>query len=71
MRQGLLIILAAIVYWQIKEVEQVLADETGRAPAGSAVQFDLLEHVSPVGWDNVTNYGEYEIRRDLVDVRGL
>ncbi|MEE8250767.1 MAG: Tn3 family transposase [Gemmatimonadales bacterium] len=67
----LLLILAAIVYWQIKEIEQVLADESGRAHANGADRFDLLEHVSPVSWDNVTLYGEYELRRELVDVRGL
>jgi hypothetical protein len=32
--------------------------------------FGLLAHVSPIQWENVTLYGSYDIRRDLVDVRG-
>ena len=35
------------------------------------VQSDLLKHMSLVGWDNVTLYGEYEIPRVLADIRGL
>ena len=35
------------------------------------VQSDLLKYMSLVGWDNVTLYGEYEIPRDLADIRGL
>ena len=65
----LLLILAAIIFWQIKEIEQILNDESGQNLTGDTVQYDLLEHVSPVGWDNITLYGEYELRRDLVDVR--
>ena len=63
----LTLILACIVYWQIKELERVLAssgDETD-------LDFDLLVHVSPVGWDNVTLYGEYDIRRELIELRSL
>jgi hypothetical protein len=60
----LTLILAAIVYWQIKEVEQVVAGADGEV----ALDFDMLAHVSPVQWDNITLYGAYNIRRELVVV---
>jgi TnpA family transposase len=41
----LTLILATIVYWQIKEVEQV----AGGADGEVALDFDMLTHVSPVG----------------------
>lgn len=34
-----------------------------------APDFELLAHVSPVQWDNVTLYGAYDVRPDLVRPR--
>ena len=61
----LTLILACIVYRQIREIERVVmkgGDESG-------LDFGLLRHVSPVQWDNVALYGAYGIRRELVGAR--
>ena len=55
-----------MVYWQIREIERVVAEADGDP---DAPDFALLEHVSPIQWDNVTLYGAYDVRRDLVDAR--
>ena len=34
-----------------------------------APDFGLLRHVSPVQWENVTLYGAYDVRPDLVRAR--
>lgn len=56
-------ILAAIIYWQIREIATVLRHweplEEGLDPA-------LLTHRSPIGWDNVILYGEYALDPGLV-----
>ena len=59
----LTLILASIIYWQIREIERVLADDDG------GLDLSLLAHISPIQWDNVALYGEYDIRRDLVAAR--
>ena len=56
----LTLILASVVYWQIREIERVVAEDDGDLDLG------LLAHVSPIQWDNVTLYGEYDIRQELV-----
>ena len=58
----LTLILACIVYWQIREIERAVTE----AGDGAGLDFDLLQHVSPVQWENVTLYGVYDIRRELV-----
>ena len=62
----LLIILAAIVYWQIREIERVLGD----SDPGEDVPVDLLDHISPISWENVVLYGEYKLRPELVAIGG-
>ena len=62
----LTLILASVVYWQIREIERVVADA---GDDSNAPDFGLLAHVSPVQWDNVTLYGAYDIRPELVRVR--
>lgn len=59
----LTLILAAIIYWQAKEMERVLAQD-GAEQAG--LDRALLEHISPITWDNVILYGEYVLDRNLV-----
>ena len=56
------IIVAAIVYFQIKEVERVLSEQD---PASEGVDTSMLEHISPVAWDNVVLYGHYHLNRKL------
>jgi hypothetical protein len=54
----LTLILACIVYWQAKEIGRVIAEYN---PETEGVDISLLEHVSPIEWDNVVLYGEYVI----------
>lgn len=35
-------------------------------PQAAKVDLELLEHVSPIGWENVILYGEYVLNRGLV-----
>jgi hypothetical protein len=35
-------------------------------PVANGVDLSLLEHVSPIGWDNVVLYGQYILDRKLV-----
>ena len=57
------LIMAAIIYWQILEIDAVLCHwdlaEDGINPA-------LLPHISPIGWDNIVLYGQYALDRSLV-----
>ena len=62
----LTLVLASVVYWQIREIERVVAESAGDP---DAPDFVLLAHVSPIQWDNVTLYGAYNVRRDLVEPR--
>ena len=59
----LLLILAAIIYWQIWEIDRVLSEAGSDA---DDLNFELLSHISPIGWDNVLLYGEYQLNRSLV-----
>ena len=59
----LLTILAAVVYWRIREIERVLGD----IDPEDDVPVDLLAHISPISWDNVVLYGEYKLRPELVE----
>ena len=56
-------ILAAIIYWQIREIDRVLSEAGSDA---DDLNFELLSHISPIGWDNVLLYGEYQLNRSLV-----
>ena len=59
----LLLILAVITYWQIREIDRVLSEAGSDA---DDLNFELLSHISPIGWDNVLLYGEYQLNRSLV-----
>jgi TnpA family transposase len=62
---GLTLILACIIYWQAKEIEGVVS-ECG--PEAEGIDISLLEHVSPIEWDNVLLYGQCVIDRSLIHV---
>ena len=65
----LLLILAAIIYWQIREIDRVLSEAGSDA---DDLNFELLSHISPIGWDNVLLYGEYQLNRSLsCEAKGL
>src|SRR5262244_448786 len=59
----LILLLAAIIYWQILEIDAVLRHWD---PAEEGVDPALLTHISPIGWDNIVLYGEYPMDRHLV-----
>jgi hypothetical protein len=59
----LVLILAAIIYWQIREIDMVLRHWD---PVEEGIDPALLPHISPIGWDNVILYGEYALDPSLV-----
>jgi Tn3 transposase DDE domain len=59
----LTLILACIIYWQAREIERVVC-ECDAETAG--IDLTLLEHVSPIEWDNVLLYGQYVIDPSLI-----
>lgn len=59
----LTLIMACIIYWQAKELNRVILE---CEPEKAGVDLDLLEHISPIGWENVVLYGEYVLNRDLI-----
>jgi len=50
------LILACIIYWQACEITRVLSECD---PVANGIDLSLLEHVSPIEWDNVVLYGQY------------
>ncbi len=59
----LTLILACIVYWQAKEISRAISEGD---PAVDGIDLSLLEHVSPIEWDNVVVYGQYILDRKLI-----
>jgi TnpA family transposase len=58
-----IILIAAIIYWQAKEISKVIKEND---PERAGVDISLLAHISPIEWTNVILYGEYKLNRDLV-----
>jgi TnpA family transposase len=52
----LTLILACVIYWQAKEISRVVR---WCQPEDDQIDVALLEHVSPIEWDNVILYGQY------------
>ena len=59
----LTIIMACIIFWQAKEISRVIQECD---PQATNIDLTLLEHISPIGWENVILYGEYVLNRSLV-----
>ncbi len=59
----LTLILACIIYWQAREISRVLSCGN---PEVDGIDASLLEHISPIEWENVVLYGQYIIDRNLV-----
>jgi len=59
----LTLIIACIVYWQSKEIERAISECN---PEIEGIDVSLLEHVSPIEWDNVLLYGEYVLDPGLI-----
>ncbi len=53
-----------VVNWQAKEISRVL--KMG-IPEGEDIEISLLEHVSPIEWENAILYGQYVLNPD--DIR--
>lgn len=59
----LTLIMACIIYWQAKEINRVIRECD---PEEADVDLSLIEHISPIGWENIILYGEYVLNRALV-----
>ena len=59
------LILASIIYWQAKEINRVVLECD---PEGAGVDLSLIQHISPITWDNVILYGKYMLDRNLVKI---
>lgn len=59
----LTLILACVIYWQAKEISRVVRCCN---PEEDNIDVTLLDHVSPIEWDNVTLYGQYVLDRTQV-----
>jgi hypothetical protein len=59
----LTLLIASIIYWQAKEIHRVILEGN---PEVAGVDLSLLEHISPVGWENILLYGEYVLDQNLV-----
>jgi hypothetical protein len=57
------LILACVIYWQAKEISRVVR---WCRPEDEKLDVTLLEHVSPIEWDNVILYGQYVLDRARV-----
>jgi hypothetical protein len=51
-----------IVYWQLAGAGNLSQCD----PHANGIDLSLLEHVSPIEWDNVVLYGQYILDRKLV-----
>jgi TnpA family transposase len=60
----LTLILACVIYWQAKEISRVV--RWCQPKDEDKIDVALLEHVSPIEWDNVILYGQYVLDRAQV-----
>lgn len=59
----LTLIIACIIYWQAREISRVI--RSGE-PEKHGIDLSMLEHVSPIEWENVVLYGQYVLKRGQV-----
>jgi len=59
----LTLIIACIIYWQAKEIAQII-DKYGHQLDQNCLE--MLPNISPIGWDNVILYGEYILDKSLI-----
>ena len=59
----LTLIIACIIYWQAKEIAQII-DKYGHQLDQNCLE--MLSNISPIGWDNVILYGEYILDKSLI-----
>jgi len=51
---------------RLRQARQISRAISGCDPHGAGVDLSLLEHVSPIEWDNVVLYGPYVLNRKLI-----
>jgi TnpA family transposase len=61
----LTLIIACVIYWQAKEISRVVRWCQPKEDE-EKIDVTLLEHVSPIEWDNVILYGQYILDRTQV-----
>ncbi len=59
----LTLILACIIYWQAKQITPTMLSGD---LAQEGIDATLIQHISPIEWDNVILYGQYVLDRALV-----
>jgi Tn3 transposase DDE domain len=59
----LTLILACVIYWQAKEISRVVR---WCKPEDDKIDVAMLEHISPIEWDNVILYSQYVLDRAQV-----
>ena len=57
------LIFASIIYWQAREINRVVMECD---PEGNGINLQLMQHISPIAWDNVILYGEYLLDQNLI-----
>ena len=60
----LTLVIAAIIYWQAKEIHRVIQNYD----VPDDIDLDLLSHISPVSWENIVLYGDYVLNRNKVAI---
>ena len=53
-----------VIEWQAKEINRITFEED---PEKDGIDLELLEHISPIAWENVIIYGEYKFDENLVE----
>ena len=57
------LLAACIIYWQAKEMSNAVRRGD---PEADGIDVSLLQHVSPIEWDNVVIYGRYHLNRSKI-----
>ncbi|WP_431064777.1 Tn3 family transposase [Methylotuvimicrobium sp.] len=56
----LTLVMACIIYWQAKEINRVIQDHM---PEDDSIDISLIQHISPISWENIILYGDYILNR--------
>jgi hypothetical protein len=58
------LVIACIIYWQAKEIHRAIQPHD----LPEHIDLDLLNHISPVSWQNIILYGDYILNRNKVKI---
>jgi len=59
----LTLILACIIYWQAREINRVVSECNWEE---NGIDISMIQHISPIEWDNVILYGQYVIDKSRI-----